>query len=226
MTDKTTADKITPTQNTSSKSVACFMLVIFGAVFLGLTLLSIIFFQVFIKNNAEPRIRSFFERLAEGDFHYDSSPDEKTDTNQQNYTNTSTSKSSIEKKINSVVELEITDPQVVMPNQGTQPAPIELVPIIEEEPFSNCIQFEIPEGQFKSNGCYESDDYSDLRGYLGDYSLAKFTYEAASATIEFVCDGSEFFAESCEEAKDRKDNAEDEMDELENKIEDLIQKGQ
>lgn len=74
-----------------------------------------------------------------------------------------------------------------------------------------CIDFEIKEGEFKSKGCYEPNDWDDLQFYLSKYKTAQFKYDSAKGTADFVCDGSDFFKESCDTANSAMESARGEI---------------
>lgn len=92
-----------------------------------------------------------------------------------------------------------------------------------------CTQLKIYEGEFKSNKCYVSQDYNDLTYYIGRFDDAAFSYNSASSTADFTCNGSDysknFFKKDCDKAKSEKSQAKKDMEKYRALINAIIARG-
>ena len=114
----------------------------------------------------------------------------------------------------------------VTPVVPENPAPPIIQQEVPKEIEPPCVKYKIYEGEFKSDKCYSSEDYQDLRYYLQQYNSAVFEYDAAENQMDVTCKGfSESFKELCEESKERKEDAEDDIEKYEDKIKEIISKG-
>jgi hypothetical protein len=110
---------------------------------------------------------------------------------------------------------------IVSENTATQaPTSTATAQSLPQEP--SCETFKIYEGEFKSEGCYDSETLQDLQYYVNQYNSQIFTMNAAARSSQITCSGSDFFKDKCEEDKDRYEDAKDKKEEYEDKIRDII----
>jgi hypothetical protein len=89
----------------------------------------------------------------------------------------------------------------------------------------SCQRYTIREGEFASNKCYSSKDYSDLIYYLGRFNDAAFSFNGAQSSMQITCNGSEFFKNSCESDKQQKSKAETDINNYRGIINGIIARG-
>ncbi|MFA6981977.1 MAG: hypothetical protein WC243_03075, partial [Patescibacteria group bacterium] len=109
---------------------------------------------------------------------------------------------------------------------ATQP-PVYIKPQTSEPiKTDTCYEYEIRDGEYKSNKCYSYSDYNELSRAYSDYETVLWNIDWAESGIDITCDSDwDKFKESCDDYREQKDDFENEKDELEEKIEYLLTKG-